>query len=107
MEQMTENERQQFGEKLAHYAEKKPHAFMQYDSFGNHDSDLFCGETTELMNGSQVRVLISAGVDSSEVIAALKKIRQWIKRDPSSLANFNRQEREQKLREAKESEVPF
>ncbi len=73
-------------ELLAHYAEKAPHRFFQYDGFGPKSFDdvvrdcgegfaLFSGDTYELMSGGPgVRVLIVPGTNPELVDKVLKRV---------------------------------
>lgn len=101
MEQMTRTEEKLFGEKLAHYAGRKPKDFLQIDSFGG--GELYASSTVELMHGSLVRVLIPSGVNCDEVITELKRIRAWLKKDPSLILKAS----ERETQEAEISQLPF
>lgn len=82
-------------QKLAHYATREPHEFIQYDVFtnvgpgdwfmhGDQDDDSVFGQTTttELMTGmSAVQVLIVPGTSTADAIRALSKIISWIAKD--------------------------
>lgn len=79
-------------ELLEKYADREPTAYYQFDAFtdtggggpmepdGDGD-ERYASVTYELMNGANVRVLIRAGTDEKQALRALKKIRQWVKKD--------------------------
>ena len=69
------------GELLAHYANKEPHLFQQWD--GNFDFDMFadgdgdsltCGTTWELREGMDVRIQILDGTKKADAVRILKKL---------------------------------
>jgi hypothetical protein len=77
---------------LAHYADKDPRMFVQFDAFdpptcpfdGFADEDgqeFFVRVTHELMHGATVRVLVPPGTDPSVARQLLVKIADWIARD--------------------------
>ncbi len=86
--------RKLFGECLAHYAQREPKHFLQFDCFympGGGDSDMHPDEngdyttansTVELIHGSTVRVLIPHDTDPVVAVRQLKKIAKWLKREP-------------------------
>ncbi len=120
MEQMTENQRKQFGECLAHYAQREPKHFVQLDcrympddgdDVMHMDENGDCAtvsNTVELMRGATVRVLIPH--DTDPVIAArqLKRLAKWLNREPMLMKKMmaQRVECERKSRE-KEELWPF
>ncbi len=69
---------------LAHYAEREPKEFIQYDAFSpegyGYDS-LFGGYTVELMRGTPCRVLIDPTTSSADAVAMLRRVADWIERD--------------------------
>jgi hypothetical protein len=86
---------------LAHYADREPCEFVQIDcwrygkegvvrgvgitdTLGATDDDGDClngGVVTELMSGSDVRILIPPRISSADAIALLRKAIAWIERD--------------------------
>jgi len=77
---------------LKHYETMEPQGFYQYDGFVHSGSDdvmppdadddaLSKVITHELMCGSTVRVLVTAGTTEEDALRLLKKIRVWIKKD--------------------------
>jgi len=84
--------------KLLDYCEKDPRKFIQYDAFVNveHGDDvvkpdkngdsLFNSNTIELMTGNiGVRVLIVPGTTREITLRVLRKIADWIEREPETL----------------------
>lgn len=80
---------------LKHYSEREPTRFVQFDVFVRAEGDdlihpdkdgdwLSCGVTHELMTPiERVRVLVTNGVTQEEAVRALKKVTEWIEKDPS------------------------
>lgn len=79
------------GQLLAHYAEKEPKTFWQYDGFVGQSADdyvmkadgdgdsIMWGVTQELMTGMYgVRVLVTAGTSQADAVRVLGKIREII-----------------------------
>jgi len=76
---------------LSKYATKEPKAFHQLDArmnmqgeamAGDSDGDAICSlDTTELMDGTDVRVLIPATTSQKDAIRLLKKMIQWMELD--------------------------
>jgi hypothetical protein len=89
------------GELLEHYANKNPRSFVQFDVFvgmppdgsGNpvgeppdkDGDDMFWGLTTELMGGSDVRVLVPLDTSKDDVLRALRKIGDCVSNSPEVL----------------------
>ena len=85
-------------DKLLHYTERDAKEFFQFDAFTaigdgddiirpDDDGDCLCsGTTTELMFGADVRVLVAPDTSKIEAIRVLKKIKEWIDKDPSALS---------------------
>ncbi len=81
-------------QRLAHYLEREPVLFHQIDGFNppscpvpdTYDDDgdeLFCGHTYELMSGGPaVRVLITDGTDREVAVRLLRKMVDWLEREP-------------------------
>lgn len=88
---------QQFCEKLAHYAARKPKKFLQFDCFympnGGDDNihpdedgdDIWALGTIELMTCCHVRVLIPENVEHKVAVRQLKKVAKTLKRNPKLL----------------------
>ena len=81
-------------ELLKHYAQYEPKAFIQFDGFDWPDDCLsnsqtglatFRMETWELMNGSDVRILINPRTDREKALQILHELTAWIERDEDSL----------------------
>jgi hypothetical protein len=84
-------------ELLAHYATREPKHFYQFDNWleKHHDDAIegpmsVVGGTWELMRGSDVRVLIPDGVTSTEAVAMLRQIIDWIERNGVDLKRVNK-----------------
>jgi hypothetical protein len=72
---------------LAHYTDKDPRAFHQFDGWRHGDAVVGCdenghgataGKTWELMQGSNVRVLIPLDTPAADAVILLRKITSWI-----------------------------
>jgi len=74
---------------LKHYSEREPKRFIQYDFMTGWEEDDFIrldcdgdylsrGETFELMQCADVRVLISDNVRIEDVLRGIKKLHEWI-----------------------------
>ena len=68
---------------LDHYKQREPKRFIQYDGFSGWYMDeyadaegdaKFSGETTELMQGSTVRLLIDPDAEKEVVLRLLRKL---------------------------------
>jgi len=94
-----ESKKQSKNEKLKHYSTREPFEFIQFDCFQDveagdgvvrpdEDRDcLFCGRTTELMSGvTAIRVLLHPDMKPEDVARGLRKIIEWIQREPELLA---------------------
>jgi hypothetical protein len=83
-----------FAEKIAHYAQRRPKHFLQIDGIfaaGRYDEQtpidiegdfIEASKTVELMNGSDVRVLIPDGTNPKVAIRHLKKMAKLLKVNP-------------------------
>ena len=58
---------------LAHYATREPKHFVQVDSFSPASGTFHMGDTTELMLGSAVRILIDPATNYAEAAVFLKQ----------------------------------
>jgi hypothetical protein len=78
---------------LEKYMSREPKQFLQFDGFTNiegdcqvrpdENGDSFSGSvTTELMHGSDVRVMVIPGTTRDEALRLLKKIRACVKSYP-------------------------
>ncbi len=65
---------------LAHYAEREPKEFIQYDAW-DPETYLSGGHTVELMRGTPCRVLIDPTTTSADAVVMLRLIADWIERD--------------------------
>ena len=86
--------KQQFCDKLAHYASREPKKFLQIDGFylpeggddflrPDKDGDCMHGTATiELMQGTYVRVLIPYETNAKVAARQLKKMTKWLKKRP-------------------------
>lgn len=83
---------QRKAEKLAHYQARDPRDFIQYDGFDQGDcvtgmdgngQGVMSVSTTELMHGTDVRVLIprDGNVSGDRIVMLLKRITEWIESD--------------------------
>jgi hypothetical protein len=77
---------------LAHYKERNPTQFIQFDGFDDLQPDdvmtvdedghsFFSRKTWELMHGSTVRLLVKPAASKETVLSLLHKIIKWIDRD--------------------------
>jgi hypothetical protein len=91
---------------LEHYIECDPQAFIQYDGFNpptmpvepeNADADgdeIWATTTNELhKSGVTVRVFVQPGAPSDAAARMLRKIADWIEREPDLLAGEDRDPR--------------
>ena len=86
--------KQQFCDKLAHYASREPKKFLQLDGFhkpegfdeamrGFEGDELYsAGGTVELMKGASVRILIPYDTDIKVAIRQIKRMARWLKKNP-------------------------
>jgi hypothetical protein len=69
-------------ELLAHYMDKEPHEFIQLDDFGpctdSFSDGRWASMTTELMNGSIVRMLIDPKASKDDVLVAIDRLRTMV-----------------------------
>jgi hypothetical protein len=111
--------KQQFCDKLAHYAAREPKKFLQIDGFylpeggddflhPDKDGDYMHGtETVELMRGTDVRVLIPYETNAKVAARQLKKMAKWLKRRPD-LMEFAKPDPEPKPKPKPEENIcPF
>jgi hypothetical protein len=104
-----------FGEKLAHYAQRKPSHFLQLDGFylpnggddfmqPDEDGDCLHGSgTVELMTGTpSVRVLVTFGTDRHVAVRQLKKLAKWLKKHPDLMEYAK-----PKQADTESEEIPF
>jgi hypothetical protein len=76
---------------LEKYATKEPTEFLQIDWFTQEDDFQFtAGMITELMSGSDIRLLIKPETKKADVIHALCLMIDWISRDYEGLLNINK-----------------
>ena len=67
---------------LDHYARREPKRFYRLDAFGAATSDMFANTTWELVNGSQVRVLIDPETPRELAADLLEEPLDWWRRGP-------------------------
>jgi hypothetical protein len=84
-------------ELLAHYADKDPRVFHQFDGWCSGDDVVGCDEdghgltaqtTWELMGGGNVRVLIPVNTTPTLAVTLLRKIAGWIERDAEKIIGW-------------------